>query len=345
MNQVAKAAGLAAVVLSIGMAAAPVLLAQANPDSSASSTDRDSTLLKISTRAGISAPQDTTAAVDSPAFDAPAAEAWKCPLSPREVNLRRAGVAAVFIGGNAGLYSYFKSAWWSGERADHFFFQADWDENFRDQDKFGHMLGGYHLARFGNAFVRSACVSPGRATAISAAYAAAFQLQIEIWDGLYKKYGFSYADLIANTSGTALEVLHETYPATRAVKPTISYYPSVALRNDNLDTELRPTLDYSGQTYWFSTDVNALLPASAKPFWPSFIRFSVGHSITDWIDPETGANIRAQRKLLLSLDFDAEKLPGNNPLWKTVKRQLSYIRLPAPALQLTPDLNVIGWYR
>ncbi|MEO5589451.1 MAG: DUF2279 domain-containing protein [Gemmatimonadaceae bacterium] len=343
----AKAARLAAIVVSIGIVRAPVLAAQTEPDSSATTANRESSVWSTSTRAGISATHDTLTAADSIAFAAAEGEgeAWKCPLSPREVNLRRAGVAAVFVGGNAGLYSYFKRAWWSGEKADHFFFHADWDENFRDQDKFGHMFGGYHLARYGNAFVRSACVSPRRATVISAAYAAAFQLQIEIWDGLYKKYGFSYADLIANTSGTALEVLHETYPATRAVKPTISYYPSAALRNDNLNTELRPTLDYSGQTYWFSTDVNALLPTSAKPFWPSFIRFSVGHSITNWIDPETGANIRAQRKLLLSLDFDAEKLPGNNPLWKTIKRQLSYIRFPAPALQLTPDLRVIGWYR
>ncbi|MEO8194860.1 MAG: hypothetical protein ABI681_13500, partial [Gemmatimonadales bacterium] len=49
---------------------------------------------------------------------------WSCTLPSNEVAVRRAGVAAVFIGGNAALYSYFKRAWWSGERADHFFFRA-----------------------------------------------------------------------------------------------------------------------------------------------------------------------------------------------------------------------------
>lgn len=263
-----------------------------------------------------------------------------------DVALRRSAVGATFVGGNAALFAYFKRAWWSGERAPHFFFQSDWDQNFRDQDKFGHLTGGYHLARGGYALLKSACISPKKALILSSAYAAAFQLQIEVWDGLYKKYGFSYADVIANTTGLAIAVLHETHPRTLAIKPTISYWPSAALRNaNNIPGELRPSLDYSGQTYWFSADVNALLPEQAKGYWPSFLRISAGHSITDWIDPHTGANIRAKRKILLSLDFDPEKLPGDNRLWKTVKHQLSYIHFPAPTLQLTPKLVGIGFYK
>ena len=270
----------------------------------------------------------------------------KCGNGSTDVALRRTAVATAFVGGNAALYSYFKKAWWSGERAPHFFFRADWDENFRDQDKFGHMTGGYHLARGGDALLRSACMSPKKALILSAAYASAFQLQIEIWDGLYKKYGFSYADLIANTTGTALALLHETHPRTLAIKPTISYWPSPEMRNaNNIPGELRPSLDYSGQTYWFSADVNALLPENAKAYWPSFLRISAGQGITDWINPQTGASERARRKILLSLDFDAEKLPGDNRLWKTVKHQLGYIHFPGPTLQLTPKVVGIGLYR
>ncbi len=286
--------------------------------------------------------------LDSVAIGGPVDSA-AAPVSCRDkddVVLRRAGVAAAFVGGNAALLAYMKNAWWTGEKADEFFFRADWDENFRDQDKFGHALGGYHLARFGAAFLRSACLSKPNAIAWSAAYAAAFQLQIEIFDGMFDKYGFSYADLIANTAGTALAVLHETHPRTRAIKPTMSYTRTAALRNrDEFGGELRPSLDYSGQTYWLSADVNAMLPPAAKPFWPAFVRVSAGHSITDWIDPRTGANIRAKRKILLTLDFDAEKLPGENRIWKTIKRQLSYIHLPSPALQISPDVTFIPWYK
>ena len=272
-----------------------------------------------------------------------------CPLSKTQLNAVRTGVGSAFVGGNAYLYHYFKKAWWSGDRADHFFFHADWDQWFRDQDKFGHMFGGYHLARIGYSALREACVSDKKALFWATAYAAAFQLQIEIFDGMYKKYGFSYADMISNTAGQALFVMQTVHPALRAIKPTFSYHKTLALRNTEaglINSELRPSLDYSGQTYWFSTDVNQLLPDGAKPYWPSFIRFSVGHAITDWVLPNPpSATVRAQRKILLSLDFDPEKLPGNWPLWRTIKHTMSYYRFPAPALELTPKLHLSPWYR
>jgi len=271
-----------------------------------------------------------------------------CPLTSNQLTAVRAGVATAFVGVNAYLYHYFKNAWWSGERSDHFFFHADWDQWFRDQDKFGHMFGGFHLTRVGYAGLREACVSQKKALFWAAAYAAAFQLQIEIFDGHFTKYGFSYADMIANTTGQALAVMQELHPSWKVVKPTFSYHKTQALKNTENGTipgELRPSLDYSGQTYWFSTDVNRLLPDDAKKYWPPFVRFSVGHSITDWVDPTTGGVQRAQRKIILSLDFDPDKLPGEWPLWRTVKRTLSYYRFPAPALELTPKLKFDSWYR
>lgn len=304
-------------------------------------TPVDSAAIKVDTAVAI---RDTVSLAVAP--DTTSVSSLKCGHPPQEITLRRAGVAALFVAGNGVLYSYFKRAWWSGERADHFFFRADWDEDFRDQDKLGHAFGGYHLARFGNAFLRSTCISKTQALAWSAAYAAVFQLQIEVYDGFYKKYGFSYADLLANTAGTALAVLHETHPATRAIKPTISYWKSAAMRNaDNIPGELRPSLDYSGQTYWLSANIHDMLPPESKRFWPALLRVSVGHSITDWIDPQTGANMRAQRKFLLTLDIDAEKLPGENRIWKTLKRQIGYIHLPSPALQITPTTEFIGLYK
>jgi len=331
-----------AAIAFIGYAApAPAAHAQLPVDTARTPRDTsDSVAILDAARLGVTAPAGSIPRV------AGDASRKRCGRDAKDATLRRAGVAALFVGGNAALFQYFQQAWWSGERSDGFFFRPDWDENFRDQDKFGHAFGGYHLARIGAALLRSACMSRGQSVAWSAAYAAAFQLQIEIFDGLYEKYGFSYPDLLANTAGTALAALHETYPKTRAIRPTISYARSAALRNaDNFQGELRPSLDYSGQTYWLSADVDAMLPPAAKHYWPAFLRVSAGHSITDWIDPRTGANLRARRKLLLSIDFDVEKLPGENRIWKTIKRQLGYIHLPSPALQITPDFEVIGWYR
>lgn len=261
----------------------------------------------------------------------------------------RAAAAGTFIGAQATLWNYFENAWWSGEEAEGFFFRADWDDDMRDQDKLGHFLGGYHLTRIGDAVLRSACVSPGKAIAVSAVYATLFQLQIELWDARFEKYGFSYPDLIANTAGMAYAVAQRKYPTLRRIKPTISYSRSAAMRARDSgripDSEIRESLDYSGQTYWMSAEVDPFLPPAARRYWPNALRLSVGHSITDWIDPLTGQSKRAQRKILLSLDLDASKLPGEHPLWRSVKNTLSYIRLPAPALQITPGFDAIGWYK
>jgi len=272
----------------------------------------------------------------------------QCALSERQAAIARPAVASAFVAGNIELWSYFKRAWWSGEKAPHFFFRADWDEDFRDQDKFGHLLGGYQLTRVGYETLRGACISRKKALITGVAYASFFQLQIEIFDGMYKKYGFSYPDMLANTTGQTLAAMQELHPHLRWLKPTISYSPSAAMRNRANFTgpsELRRSLDYSGQTYWFAADLPALLGAGATRYWPSLLRFSVGHSITDYIDPVTGASHRAKRKLLLSLDLDPEKLPGQNHLWKAVKHELSYYHFPSPALQLTPSFRGIEWYR
>lgn len=277
----------------------------------------------------------------------PARAQWTGDCDSTSRPATRAAVATAAVAGNAALLLYFKSAWWSGERAKHFFFHADWDQQFRDQDKFGHMWGGYHLTRGGAELLELACVRPRKAVMLSAAYSLAFQTQIEIWDGLYAKYGFSYADMLANASGASLAVLNEEVPRSRAIKPTIWYKPTKAWRNRNEPghgNNPRATLDYSGQSYWFSADVDSLLPAGARPYWPGFLRLSVGHSITDWVNPNTGAVQRAQRKILLSVDFDAEKLPGNAPAWKWTKHQLSFLHIPGPTLQLTPKVRGLAWY-
>jgi uncharacterized protein YfiM (DUF2279 family) len=304
---------------------------------------------------------DTMAAEppDSTAARAPVADGAAPPRSRQESGrcasrgyrkAVRTGATVAFVGANAGLYEYFRRAWWSGERSD---FTVNWESEsyFRQADKLGHMYGGYFLTLGGRELLEAACYSERRAAVWGAVYAAAFQLQIEVWDGFQAKYGFSPPDLVANTAGAGLALSQSFFPKARALKPTFSYRRTPALRNvDRFPAgapgyELRPTVDYSGQTYWLSTDVDALLPENAKRYWPGILRFSVGRSVTDWVDPVSGQFQTARQKLVLTLDIDPEKLPGNNPLWRTVKKQLSYYHFPAPALVLTPSTKLHKWYR
>jgi uncharacterized protein YfiM (DUF2279 family) len=262
--------------------------------------------------------------------------------------IAQVAVAATFLGGNAGLYEYFRRAWWSGERAP-FHINYDWNGPFRDQDKLGHMLGGYLLSEAGRELLEASCMSEKKATLWAVAYAAAFQLQIEIWDGRQAKYGFSPPDLLFNTLGQGLSLSHAFVPALRAVMPTFSYSETQALKNvsaGRIPGDLRATVDYSGQTYWLSIDVDTLLPRGARKVWPDLLRLSVGHSITDWVDPNTGNFIRAQRRLLITLDIDPLKLPGHAPWWVSVKKGLRHYHFPSPAIEFrNGKAKGVPWHR
>jgi hypothetical protein len=253
--------------------------------------------------------------------------------------LARAAAGLGLTGGYAGLYLYFQHAWWSGTPSPKWFVENDWDREERDADKFGHLFGGYQLTRLTSELLQAGCVPPSRAAALAALYAYAFQFQIEEWDGTQQLYGFNPSDLVADAAGALFAVAQQHTKALQYIKPVWSYRPTEAYRRRNLPGhggQPRATTDYSGQTYWFSTDVHGLLPERAKPFWPSFIRLSPGYSITDYVDPATGGALRAKRKILVSLDLDPEHLPGDNKVWRTIKHELAFFRIPGPTLQLTP---------
>ncbi|HEY4955026.1 MAG TPA: DUF2279 domain-containing protein [Gemmatimonadaceae bacterium] len=253
--------------------------------------------------------------------------------------LARTAAGLGLTGGYAGLYLYFRHAWWSGTPAPKWFVENDWDREERDADKFGHLFGGYQLTRVTSELLQAGCVPPSRAAALAALYAYAFQFQIEEWDGTQQLYGFNPSDLIADATGALFAVAQQHAKALQYIKPVWSYRPTEAYRRRNLPGhggQPRATTDYSGQTYWFSTDVHGLLPERAKPFWPSFIRLSPGYSITDYVNPATGGALRARRKILVSLDIDPEHLPGDNKVWRTIKHELAFFRIPGPTLQLTP---------
>jgi hypothetical protein len=261
--------------------------------------------------------------------------------------LARAAAALGLSGGYAGLYLYFHHAWWSGAPAPKWFVENDWDREERDADKFGHLLGGYQLTRVTSELLQAGCVPPSRAAAWAALYAYAFQFQIEEWDGTQQMYGFNPSDLIADATGALFAVAQQHSEALQYIKPVWSYRPTEAYHRRNLPGhggQPRATTDYAGQAYWFSTDVHGLLPDAAKIVWPSFIRLSPGYSITDYVDPVTGAALRAKRKILVSLDFDPEHLPGDNKIWRTIKHELAFLRIPGPTLQLTPNRKFFPAY-
>ena len=265
--------------------------------------------------------------------------------TPTQKTVRRVAVGGTFVAANVALQQYFKKAWWSGEKRD-FWTNHDWRQPFREHDKAGHMYGGFHITRYGTDLLVFACVPRSKAVWYAASYAAAYQLQIELWDAKQAMYGFSPPDLIFNTLGAALGVATSRREDGSSLRPAMSYHKSKARKlGVGINRDMRLTTDYTGQTYWMSVNPRNVLNEQAGRMWPKMLRVSAGYGITNWRDPYTAENRFAHRKFLLSVDLDPEQLPGSHPVLKRIKREMSYYRFPAPALQLTPSFKGVKWYR
>lgn len=117
------------------------------------------------------------------------------------------------------------------------------------------------------------------------------------------------------------------------VTPSFSIAPKVIFRRRGARGAM---FDYAKQTVWLSTNVHDLLPQRAKPLWPSALRVSVGRR-------GLGAGLPAE--YAVGLDVDASRLPGSHPVWMQAKAVLHMLRLPGPALVVTPSGNrFVGLY-
>ena len=182
-------------VLALGLSFATSASAQGDP-ASGLRVPGDSVTMRVLSIPTVNSGRDSTPAIVA------TTPQW-CRNNGTSKRIAQTAVTGTFIGGNLALYEYFRRAWWSGERAP-FFLNYDWDGNFRDQDKLGHAMGGYLLAEGGRELLEAACMSEKKATLWAVVYAAAFQMQIEVWDGTQARYGFSPPDLLFNTIGQGI---------------------------------------------------------------------------------------------------------------------------------------------
>ena len=104
------------------------------------------------------------------------------------------------------------------------------------------------------------------------------QTPIEIMDGIYEGYGFSWGDMAANTFGSALVLGQELLFKEQLVKYKFSYWESVYSRKANgyLGTNSFDRIfnDYNGHTYWLSCPINKILPNKITPDW---LNIAVGY--------------------------------------------------------------------
>lgn len=265
-------------------------------------------------------------------------------LAPSKLNHHRLAFASILlISLNYAVYQPFKSVWWEEERT-HFHFYRGWRRNrgycdFGWHDTlYGHIdkLGHYYCARLLSDQISTISCWIGfdekSSQLIGPILSSVLMLEIEIYDGFFKEWGFSLADFAANEFGAFSPIVTEKFPALNHVQLKFSYHPSHQAQQESSFIK-----DYAGMTFWLSYNIHSLMPVKFKKFYPPWLNLSLGYGISK----QTRGNV----ELYLAPDINWMKVPlGRSQSMLRLKKVLNYVHFPTLCLKLTPEKKFYPLY-
>lgn len=203
-------------------------------------------------------------------------------------------------------------------------------------DKAGHMSFAYGFSRIIKESYICAGMQPKEAQLLGSGIALLHQTIVEIQDGFStgEPYlGFSRGDMIGNIIGAGLPVLQTYYPSLDIFRLKFSFNRSKEYSDDTYNSILN---DYTSTYHWLSIHVHPLLSKDLQTSWTPYLAVAIGHSVKN-IDRAGAGN----HELWLSLDLNAEALPGDSDFANMIKTTLQMIKLPMPCIRILPS---VVWY-
>jgi hypothetical protein len=256
-------------------------------------------------------------------------------ISKNGVNYTRLALVGVGTAGTmAIIHVYQQHAWWSGQRRS-FHVVNDWNYAL-NIDKVGHFYGANLISKLFSGSLQWAGIEEKKSMIYGALLATVFGLYVEFEDGFATDWGFSPGDAGADILGAWYPVAQHYSPFLRNFNFKWSYIPTTQLKTGVKKIFID---DHEGQTMWLSISINNFLPSKIEKFYPDFLNIAIGYGVKD-LDGYGGG----KREFYIALDYDLEKLPGDGWLWNFIKKNLNYIRLPGPAIRLTPKLAFFGFF-
>ncbi|MEO1451022.1 MAG: DUF2279 domain-containing protein [Bacteroidota bacterium] len=269
-------------------------------------------------------------------------------LNKKHLALTIGAESAFYLGGMS--YLYF--VWYQDVERVPFHWYND-NAGYLQIDKFGHAFGGYLESYLGYHALRRAGVKRNKALLFGGPLGLVLQTPIEIFDGLYEGWGFSWGDMIANAAGPALIVGQELLWQEQRIRYKFSFWrsPYADQSNGYLGNNFLESLfyDYNGHSYWLSTPINKWVLKDKLPDW---LCFSVGYSANGMFGefenprfwrgqpiPET----RRYRQLLLSLDIDTSRIHTRHRWLNGLLDALAFIKVPFPTLEINGLGQVRGY--
>lgn len=256
---------------------------------------------------------------------------------------RFAAVVATEAALYAGTMSYLNFIWYKDEKRVPFEFYND-AKGYLQVDKFGHAYGSYLESYIGYKALRWSGASKKKALLYGGTLGFLLQSPIEIVDGFYEGWGFSWSDMAANAVGSSIVIGQELLFDEQIMKYKFSFRRSPYSKQANgyLGTTFAGQIlqDYNAHTYWFSIGLNRIIPSERIPDW---LNIAVGYgangmfgefeNIKRWgsvVIPPT----QRYRQFLFSLDIDWTKIKTKNRFLNQVFQSMFMIKLPFPALEI-----------
>ncbi len=206
-------------------------------------------------------------------------------------------------------------------------------------DKVGHAFTSYTLARYLNSYFEHNLnleSDSWRGAATSMLY----MTSIELLDGRSAQWGFSWGDMIANTSGIFLFSAQDFLWNEQRITLKFSYTPSsFASYNEEVlgrNFQQRILKDYNAQTYWASFNIHKFLASGAT--FPRWLNIAIGYGATKMTSAnfvvDDVNNFQREREFYFSFDADLERVRWKKKWMKRTAKILSFIKIPGPTFEI-----------
>lgn len=268
---------------------------------------------------------------------------------PDTVNLARLWTTGSALTATAAGVSVFLGfVWYADQERVPFHFYNDL-EGYLQMDKWGHAYGAYFESYHAYYALRWSGLSEKKALIWGGPYGFLAQAPIEIFDGLYEGWGFSWSDIGANALGSALFAGQQALWQEQRILMKFSYQPSryASLHDDLGETPLeRFFLDYNAHTYWLSANIRRFSGWERIPPW---INLSLGYSangmINEFSNPdfyrgEPFPELARYRQWIVSPDIDLSRIPTRKAWVASLLKYLNMLKIPMSAVEYN---SVEGW--
>ena len=262
-----------------------------------------------------------------------------------------AAVATTQLVGYGGTLIALDQTWYSQYPKSKLHAYNDWGE-WKQLDKIGHVYGCYIQGKTSMELYRWAGLSRKKQIWIGGLTGTAFQTLIEYMDGRSAEWGWSWGDVAANLTGSALLIGQELAWNEQRIHLKFSFHPTrysdpeLQSRSEELygsSWTTRMLKDYNAQTYWASFRLRSFFPKSRIPDW---LCLSIGTGAdglwggyNNWKTDENGfvvfdrSDIARSRQWYLAPDIDFTRIPTKKKWMRVVLFTLNAFKLPSPALE------------